>query len=161
VTKTLVVTERLEVWVLPSKATILRIELDRSEEARDRLRQLAAEGKHHGSHVVCVIVKGLVLDHVANVSERLRVLARIERQGGGVKPFLHATWGCLPLWPILAVADIEIELDALVQLLLVGILFQHRTENLGRLAKLVSLKCLEPLFVQGNCLNVRCADDRR
>ena len=38
VTKTLVVTKRFEVRVLPRKATILRIELDCSEEARDRLR---------------------------------------------------------------------------------------------------------------------------
>jgi hypothetical protein len=38
VTKTLVVTKRFEVRVLPSKAPILRIELDCSEEARDRLR---------------------------------------------------------------------------------------------------------------------------
>jgi hypothetical protein len=48
-----------------------------------------------------------------------------------------------------------------MQLLLVGIVRKHRAENVGRLAKLVSLKRLKPFLVQGNCLNLGCADDWR
>ena len=149
----------LEVGILTSQAAILRIELDRSQQARHRVGELTAQGEDDGAHVVSVVVEGLVSDNVTNVSKRLSVFAGIESKRSSVKLFLNATWHSLLLPSVLAVADVEIELHAFVQLFLLGIVCKDRTKNLGRLAKLVSLKCLKPLLVQGNCLNVGSSND--
>ena len=93
-----------------------------------------------------VIVERLVSDNFANVSKRLSVFAGIECKGGSVKLFLDATWGCLALGSALPIADVEIELNTLVQLLLIGVVCEHRAKEVGRLSKLVRLQRLQALL---------------
>jgi hypothetical protein len=86
-----------------------------------------------------VIVEGFVADDLSNMSQGLGVFAGIEGQRRSVKLFLNTTWGSLGLRSALSFANIEIELNALVQLLFVRVVREHRAEQIGGLLKLVRL----------------------
>ena len=135
-TKAFVAAKGFQVGILPREPAIFRIELDRAQQARHRLWKLAAQRKDDGAHVMRVIVERLVSDNFANVSKRLSVLAGIECERGGVKLFLNATWGRLALGSALPIADVEVELNTLVQLLLIGVVREHGAKEVGRLSKL-------------------------
>jgi hypothetical protein len=127
-TKSLIVTKRLQVWILAGKASILRIEFDRAQQAWDGLWKLATECENDSAHVMRVIVKRLVADDLANVPEGLRVFAGIKSQGCGVKLFLNATWRGFELRSTLSIANVEIELDPFVKLLLIRVIREHCAE---------------------------------
>jgi hypothetical protein len=132
-------TKRFEVGILSGQPSILRIELDRAQQTGDRLGKLATKSKDNCSHVVGVIVKRFVVDDLSNVPEGLGVFAGIEGERCGVKLFLNATWRGFWLRPALPIANVEIELNPFVQLLLIGVVREHRAEEISRLSKLVSL----------------------
>jgi hypothetical protein len=127
-TKSLIATEGLQVRILAGKSSILGIEFDRAQQAGDSFWKLATEGENDGAHIMRVIVKRFVANDLANVPEGLGVFAGIKGQGCGVKLFLNATWRGFGLRPTLSVANIEIELNPLVQLLLIGVIREHCAE---------------------------------
>ena len=94
---------------------------------RDRLGVLAALRVRDGEHVERVVVVGILVADEAQVRDRLVVAAAVDGERRGVETLVDrlrrgfARRG-------LTLADVQIQPDALVQLLFLGILAEHRLE---------------------------------
>ena len=148
-----VIVERLEVRVAAREGAILGIKGNCAFEMGDCLGVLAALGVSDGEHVKRVIVVGIFVANQAKMRNRLVVLAAIDRECGGVKTFLD----CLRrrfLRCRVALADVQVQADALVQFLFIRVLAEDRLEQLQRVVVVVALKRLDTLFVESDGLEV-------
>ena len=152
--KRFVVAQRLEIGVISRERAIFRIQRDRAFEVRHGFGVLLALRVSDGEHVDRMIVVGILVAHEPQVRDRLIVLPAVDRQGRRVQPLVDRLGRRFTLRR-LTLADIEIQPDALVQLLLFGVLTKDSLEQVGRLRVRVALERLEPPLVERNGLDIR------
>jgi hypothetical protein len=120
----------------------------------DRFGMLVTLGMRDGKHVQRVIVVRILISHETQVGDRLIVLAAIDRKRRGVKPLVDRL-GRRFARSRLPLADVQVQTDALVQLLLFGILPQNRLEQVRRPVVIVTLKRIEAAFVNRDGFEIR------
>jgi hypothetical protein len=117
-------------------------------------------GMGDGKHVERVIVVGILVANQAQVRDGLVVLAAVDCERGGVQTFGHGLRRVFALRS-LSLADIQVETDALVKLLLVRVLPEHTLECVYRRAIVMTLKGFEPTLVKRDRLEVGRSPLRR
>ncbi len=107
----------------------------------------------HGQHVERVVVVGVLIAHQPQMGDGFVVPAAVDRQRGGVQPFINGL-GSLLSGTRLPLADVQVQANAFVELLLVGVLSEDRLEQVSRLTVIVSLQSFQSPFVEGDSIDV-------
>jgi hypothetical protein len=76
--KRIVISQRLQIRIVPRERAIFGVQRDRSFEMRDRLRVLVALSVGDGKHVDGVVVIGIFVANEAEMCDRLIVLAAVD-----------------------------------------------------------------------------------
>src|SRR5436190_22633486 len=121
---------------------------------RNRFGVLAALRVSDGEHVQRVIVVGILVAYESQVRDRLIVLAAVDRECRGKETLLDRLRCRLARFggPL---ADVEIEPNALVQLLLFGIQPKNRFQLVDGGVIIVALDCGEAALVDCDRFKVR------
>jgi hypothetical protein len=111
-------------------------------------------GMRDGKHVQRMIVVGILISHETQVGDRLIVLAAVDRKRRGVKPLVDRLGRRLAR-SRLPLADVQVQPDALVQLLFLGILPENRLEQVRRPVVIVTLKRIEAALINRDGFEIR------
>ena len=150
-----VAAKRLEIRVVPREAPILGIDGDGAFQVRDRFRVLAALGVRDGQHVERVIVVGILVANQVQVRDGFVVPATVDRQCRREQPFFDRLRPGRLRTRGLPLTDVQVEADALQELLFFRKLPEHRFEETRRRGVVVALKCIQPTFVDGDGFDIR------
>jgi len=113
----------------------------------DGFSEFAALRMGHGQHVQRVVVVGILVAHQAEMRDGFVVAAPVDREGGGIEPFVDRLRGLLARG-CLALADVQIEADTLVEFLLIGVLPENRLEKVRCLSVVMPLQSFETALVE-------------
>jgi hypothetical protein len=99
-----------------------------------------------GEHVQRVVIVRILVSNETEVRDRFVVPAAVQRDRGSVKTLLDGLRDRLVVRRLFA-TDVQIQPDAFVQFLFIGILPEDRLESVGGAGIIVSLEMFEALLV--------------
>jgi hypothetical protein len=155
----LVFAQGFEIRIPSREHAVLGIERNCTLKMSDGLGVLAPLRMSYREHVQRVIVVRVFVAHEAQVRDRLVVAAPIERQRRRIQSLFDRLRGRVARRRV-ALADLQIQPNPLVQLLLFRIPLQDGSKAIDGGIVIVPLKRIESLFLQPNRLDVRRADGR-
>jgi hypothetical protein len=138
--------EGIEIGIGAGQSAILGIQGYRAFHVRDGFSQLAALCVGDGEHVQRVVIVRILVSNETEVRDRFVVPAAVQRDRGSVKTLLDGLRDRLVVRRLFA-TDVQIQPDAFVQFLFIGILPEDRLESVGGAGIIVSLEMFEALLV--------------
>jgi hypothetical protein len=132
------VSQRLEIRILPRKGPVFRIKGNCLPQMVDRFPEPLTHSQRHCHDVVGVVAFRILAQGALQVIEGAVVIAGVEGDRRGVHALRWCFWrGLLALG--FAFADAEVESRPLEKLALLRITFENRAEKAGRPREVVPL----------------------
>ena len=136
--ETPVIVKRLEIGIVACQSTVFWVEGDGPLEVRHRFGVLVALGVRDRQHVDGVVVVRILISHEAKMGDGRVVLAAVDVEGGGVETLVDGLRS-RPARCDLALADVEVEANAFVELFLFRVLAEDRFQDARGLRVIVTL----------------------
>ena len=108
---------------------VLRVERDRTLQMRDGFSRLATLCVRDGKHVEGVIVVRVFVSHQPQVNDGFIMAPAVDGERGGIQAFTQRLGSSFSRCRLTG-ADVQIQADPLVQLLLLRVQLEYRLEKL-------------------------------